>query len=312
MRFLSYGLIAVSLVTANTAVARDTERVELEPHEGWVLDYAESRCRAVRTFGSGENPNILILEQHSPSKTLNWVIVGSALQSMRRSRAIDIQFGNSLKPIEKNLRGDTFGDFGEALFGMSIVGRTDNPKEKPESSSETPIGFPSLDLEQAATIDHVALRQKSTEIILKTGPMVDVFKAMNTCMTDLVESWGANVEQLATRAKSPEWTNTDEILPKFQGLYPKRALRKGEQADFHVRVMVDGSGDVTNCSLTDMTSAENFDERACEIFTRDAEFDPAIDTAGTAIPSYYSALVLYRIGDSETDGCSSAGSRLCR
>ena len=262
MRFLSFGLIAVSLVTAGAGSARYIERMELEPREGWVLDYAESRCRAVRSFGSGEDATILVLEQHSPSKSLDWVIAGSAVESMRRNRAINIQFGNDLKPIEKNLRGDTFGDFGEALLGMSIVGRTDPPKEKPESSSETPIGLPSLDLEQAATFDHVALRQKSTEVILKTGPMVDVFKAMNTCMTDLVESWGGNVEQLATRIKSPEWTNADDILPKFQELYPKRALRKGEQANIHVRVMVDATGDVTNCSLTDITSAENFDESA--------------------------------------------------
>ena len=130
-------------------------------------------------------------------------------------------------------------------------------------------------------------------ITLETGQLAPLYRSMNACMDDLVKSWGVDLERQAERAIAPRLTNAPVIERILIDKYPQRALRNGEQADLHLRIMVDAQGAVTDCVVTYMTVAESFGDAACMDVKRRAVFEPASDEAGRPMASFYTTRLRY-------------------
>lgn len=297
-------IVAASTVLAPSAAW--SQEVVLEPSSQWHLDYGEDKCRLARTFGEGERKTIFFLEQFSPGSGFSWVVAGPPVEAMRRNRDVDVQFGPGFAsfPVEQD-DGLTLDGFGEAIGGRGhkppegervtagprMGAATGHVGDSGEDSGPT-----GLDPAEGRKIAYLALSQgEDKRSLLRLGDMEPAFKAVNACIDDLVESWGLDPAVLRTQVTGPAWTNADRLVSKIQDNYPSEALRGGNQANFGLRVMVGADGEVVGCHFTEMTSAENFSDRVCPIIMREAEFAPARDADGTAIPSYYTSRVLYRI-----------------
>ena len=112
-------------------------------------------------------------------------------------------------------------------------------------------------------------------------------------MASLVKSWGADPDVMRSRATEPVMTNFPQVSAKIRNAYPRKALRNRESATLLVRAMVDATGELTSCHITEMTEATNFNVAACDTLRQLATFEPARDTAGNPVASYYAQKIFY-------------------
>lgn len=306
---------AAAAVCASSAQA---EQVVLEPSSSWVLDYAENKCRLVRTYGEGEERNVLFLSQHAPSDQFTWTVAGPVVEQMSRARQVNAQFAPGFQTLQISQEdGLTLDGFGQAISGRTYrplpeysealrTALDDDNKEEAERLAalegvELPKSFKStgvvhLDTADGARISELALWQgKGPRTVLKLGSLNPAFDAMNACMENLLIHWGVDPKVEATVVERPRWTNKKRVVRSILDRYPRPALDRGEQADFQLRVMVDATGGISGCDLTELTSAKNFSDEVCPLVRSRAEFAPARTADGGAVPSYYISRVLYRI-----------------
>jgi len=283
-------------LAAQSGFAGASGTVVLEPSSNWQLDYGETRCRILRTFGEDDQQSVLYFEQYSPSEQFDWVVAGPLLHRYSSGQKIGVQFGPGQLPYafrpEISL---TLGDFGTGIGGGSVEDASSEKDEKKGENYAGPVGLPSLPVEQGAGIDWVELSRSGRSYRLKTGNLGPVYEALNACMADLVTHWGANPEILKTRKTLPEIVNLQRVARLIQEHYPGKAERKGAQANLLVRVMVEADGTVARCHMESMTAAEGFDNTACVVFVENAKFKPATDLQDRPIPSYYTVRVSYRL-----------------
>lgn len=151
-------------------------------------------------------------------------------------------------------------------------------------------------MHEAYPVGWISIRpNKRFESRLETGDLTPVYVAMNLCMDDLVASWGLDPAQVRLRASAPELLNANSVYRSIKRTYPAAARNMGRQAEMHMRVMVDANGSATDCAVSDVTQADMFDDRACKPMLEDAEFEPARDRDGNAIPSYFAMFLHYRM-----------------
>ena len=279
------------------------DEVVLEPSSKWHLDYSVDKCRLVRTFGDGEQRTILLLDQHQPNDSFTWTLAGKPVASFATGRRFNAQFGPTLSSmtIEQSpsaFTGELEG-YGKAVIVHGHLGDVElkQREDKAERPGPTPIGLPQLDTGPVQGVEWIELRRgENNSLRLVTGSMQSTFAAMNQCMASLVKSWGLDVETQALRASGPAWTNVQQVARSIQRDYPSEALRRGQQARINVRIMIDESGKPTQCVRTDVTTADNFSDKPCQIILRQAKFEPARDASGNGLKSYYTTDIVYTIG----------------
>jgi len=296
--------------------AADDEPVHLKPQSPWQLDYAEARCRLGRYFGEGDEKTIFWLEQYGPSAGFRWLVAGPAIDRFRAGRRTNAQFGPGFSEWEFSYSGATVEGFGSSISGngphappdLEALGASisdagpDAPYVDEGEAREArikPVGLPHLDAEAGRELFWLRLDQKFAQpVVLELGKMDKPFEAMNQCVEDLVAHWGVDVEAQKTRATPPQFTNIMLVARKIQEHYPEKAVRSGSQANFHLRILVGVNGQATDCTLTDITLATNFDMRRhpCRIVLDSAKFESARDVNGNPVASFYETNIAYRIG----------------
>lgn len=286
-------------ISATPGSAQDGPTV-LEPSGGWVLDMADDKCRMLRTFGVEERRTILLLEQWDPSEAMTWMVAGDATKGYRNRRKAHYAFGSGGDRGEIELVGKSFGEYGAAIGTSStIVAKQPRPEGETRDYSIEPRGLPALDSEAAEDITHLDIGTRAPDDIrLNLGSMKAPIEAMNMCMANLVEHWGFDVEEQSRVVQPPLAKNMQSVVTAIQKAYPMKAVARGAQADFHIRVSVGAEGRVEDCVLLNQTIAEDFDQARdpCYVFSKKAEFEPALDTSGKRVRSYYATRILYRIG----------------
>ena len=60
-----------------------------------------------------------------------------------------------------------------------------------------------------------------------------------------------------------------------------------------LRLIIDGSGRVTHCHVTDFLTAKVLRDAACEVMTENARFEPARDAEGNPATDFYFQQVRY-------------------
>lgn len=250
-----------------------------------------------RFFGEGDQRTVLFFEQYAPDSELRWIVAGAPLARLKNNADVAWRYGSEGAWHEMTARGMTLGEYGTALSsdGEIAIERNDRPEPEFDQASDM-LGLPVLDPESVAGASSLEIKSRRTgSIVLQTGDLPPAFEAMNACMRDLVSFWGLDPDRQAARAKGPELTNLPLITKMLQEDYPSRALREGEQADLQLRAMIDADGGVTECVLTNMTTAENFGQEPCRKISTRAIFEPALDRDGQPMPSYYTTRIRYTI-----------------
>ncbi|KHL24617.1 hypothetical protein PK98_11635 [Croceibacterium mercuriale] len=98
-----------------------------------------------------------------------------------------------------------------------------------------------------------------------------------------------------TMIQQPEPLNFATLSARVSRFYPAAAARRGEQGDLHMRLLVDEAGTATDCTVTAASQVSRITTNACEHFTQEALFLPALDAAGRPMKSFYATSILFRM-----------------
>lgn len=293
--------LSALLLTPGVSQAKDREPIVLSPAGPWQLDMAEHKCRIARLFGEGDQETVFYLEQWDPSRSAYWNVAGPPLEKYKAWRDTRFAFGPAGDEDEFEFVPSTLGDYGAAIGRSStiVAHEQPHPDEEERDYVTDPRGLQALDSEGATDIETLTLSQKArSDVVLELGSMAAPLSAMNTCMKNLVEYWGFDVAQQETVQTPPKVGNLMRVAREIQEHYPNDALRRGGQADFHLRLTVDEAGGIEECILLNQTLADDFDMRKhpCTAFKKYAEVEPARNAAGEPVRTYYTSRIVYRIG----------------
>ena len=286
------------------AAAQDKNKpLVIEPSSPWNVDYGKETCRLARVFGEGENRYAIFFTQWGPSSSFSFTAGGPGFKRFQGGkvtlfRTFDEQEPKRTTPLKGNL-----DKIGPALIYSSMNLETAQEKLEEQAllaaalaSTDTTVpSLPKLDTEFAAKTSYIAFKQRKREVILNAGPMGEAFKVLNDCSASLIAEWGLDLEQHKTMTRPPIWTNQQSITRRIIAKYPATALTKGEQAIVNMRVNIDETGSVTQCTIGKTTDTNYLNSPACGPMQK-AKFEPALDKDGQPMPSYYRTSITYVIG----------------
>lgn len=269
--------------------------VVLTPSSKWVVDYANEKCRLMRSFGTGDQTAMLMFVQSAPSGGFGLTAAGPSLRGFVDSRPVVLRVNDTLAEMRGRPFTGKVDGVGPALIYSTLAF---GAEEMRRAESEEPVpmaGLPEIDLVRAAEAEYVEFGQGNRKVRFATGNMRAPMAALNSCTADLVRSWGLDLERHRSATRLPVWTNREAVVRKIVAQYPAQAVQVGEQAIIEMRVMIDSAGAVSSCHIERTTSADALNSPACKEMAR-ARFEPALDAQGQAMPSYYATTVVYKMG----------------
>ncbi len=284
-----------------TAKDKGSQPLVVEPSGQWNVDYGKETCRLARIFGEGENRHAIFFEQWGPDSGFSFTAAGPGFKRFRSGKVTEWRVFDGHEPRDTQPMIGDLGSIGPALIYSSLSLEEGHeiydPKKRadPDAERDNAPPIPALDTEFASKASFISLKQGKREVILNTGPLDDAFKVLNDCAAGLITEWGLDLEQHKTRSRAPVWTNQAKVVRRIIDNYPRSALNKGEQGIMNMRVNIDESGTVTQCTIGKATDTQYLNSPACGPMQQ-AKFEPALDKDGKPMASYYRTNIIYRIG----------------
>lgn len=157
---------------------------------------------------------------------------------------------------------------------------------------ETSSGSPTLD---AQTCKIVFARARFAPAKDSAGRLVagEFHQRITWKLEDAVEGppLATSPELARLAAELPKATkpavllNSGEIARSMD--YPQDALRQNLEGRAHVRLLVDGDGQVTRCWVVESSGHDLLDAQTCDLYTANAKFRPARDRRGRTVASLF-------------------------
>lgn len=260
----------------------------LSSRTAWIVHYADDSCRLGREFGAEGEKIMVMLDQFAPGDVYHITLAGKGTERLGKTGSdADMGFGPELA-LQKQvglMRGtNTAGEPVVVLGPLDLLNRDSEGAHPPATAAEV------------AKIRELRIRRKSEDLTFRLGTMTSALAGMRTCTADLVKLWGLDPVQQQNLASLPAPLTSPSKWLKSSD-YPKKALRKNEQALVSFRLMIDASGTPTLCRIQVATQSPEFKELTCELLMKRARFEPARDRSGTAVPSYHVNTVRWIVAD---------------
>lgn len=281
--------------------------VRLQPSSPWVVDYAQNSCRLVRTFGEGQQ--LVKLEFQSPAPGETSLLLEGKPLSTDTSTVWATFLPIDSKPLVGTAASTvTRGD--PAMLWSSVPMLPDATAAKIKAEEEQlhrkpEVRPPALSLDEresrraqrhtfatTATELEVFTRSDRT-VILETGSLGDAFAAFDQCSRDSLSDWGIDPDVQDKIVRDAWAPNSDRWITS--GDYPQNMLDRDEESVVNLRVQVDATGKVSNCTSLSHFNAPDFNRISCALVEKRAHFQPAELADGTKVPSYFLLNITFRI-----------------
>ncbi|GAA0265421.1 hypothetical protein GCM10009127_00810 [Alteraurantiacibacter aestuarii] len=281
----------------------------------WSLDFGDDYCQLASIYSNGDNEIALALERNRADNSVRMILVSD---SIRTFRAAD-QIGYSYLPSggERTARyiksetpdGRDYFNFGNIIigpdpfagFGAGGPGGPGGPGPGPggpppgagagAQGADAPFVQPPYDraaeLEFAAGINGIAFDEGLLRgFSLQTGSLRAPLEALQTCMDDLLVTWGLDYEKhrTMTRRAAPVG-QAFEWIPRGTVGFQEFGAFGGARNPF--RVMIDAQGKPTSCTVHWPSLAERKNEAICKGIMENGSFTPALDADGQPMASYW-------------------------
>lgn len=270
------------------------------PGSNWIVDGATDSCRLIREFGEGENHVRLLITQWSPGQSFSLTLAGRPLRRFDDRRPVNLQFGDAAGPLGPRpvdgMKG-SLGDNGDALI-ISSAYLTPPPAEGAGGATlPAPLAgiAPMLPPAAIAAADRIELVQGRDVLRLQPSRLGDALTVLDDCSTQRLAEWGLDLAAHRTMIQAPEALNYADLSARISRYYPQAAAMRGEQGNLHMRMLVDETGTATDCTIVATTQADHITTRACEHFTQEALFLPALDEGGRPMKSFFTTAILFRM-----------------
>ena len=276
------GRLAAALGISGTLLASAPLHAQapplLEPTTPWNVDYADSECRLLRTFGSGDKAVTLRLARGGNTGTIDMVVAGRGVPVLPQRL-----------PIEMKL--DPQGP-AQRVSGYSMA--------IPGGGGRFVRWFDAdLNLLEHANENQIVQfsNSKAFSVRLNLTMVHAALKALDTCYSDLLAGWGASPEDVAILMATQDASSTGsgEVtaqrldLPKPKGNpgawattadYPTDALRQEQSGNVTVMLKVDAMGLPTFCVVVVSSKVASLDTATCKVLQSRAKYKAALDAAG--------------------------------
>ena len=178
MRLAVLSFAAASLFAGLPSVAM----AEIDPYvlpavSKWNVDYGQGKCRLSRTFGSGPNTHVLLLDQDRAGSAAAVTVAGPSFERFRVNREASIAFGDAMS-IEAEPQRAQLGTMRYGIVFPDIDFGT------PAQGAQAP-GAGELDVGVGNSISYLTFTQKRRAVRLQTGPMGEAFDVLNDCTKNL-------------------------------------------------------------------------------------------------------------------------------
>lgn len=284
MRQSSLGAgLTLAMISATGSAA---EPVRLLPEGPWNLRFDDEACRLVRMFGPDDNRVQLTLAKYGDSSRFEVILAGRGLKA------------KISKIRSRFLPDEGFDVYELPLYGTSADGVTawqwsgglltaKQTKELPDSSTSDSEDFKALEDARLAEIDGFEVdADKQPGFVLVTGKIANAFAGLDTCLADLVTTWGFDpAEQKALVSKPKPRSNPGSWIS--WGDYPETPLAKGISGMVRFRLHVDTAGLPTKCVVQAAFSDPAFKKVTCDLLMQKARFEPARSASGAPVESYW-------------------------
>ena len=245
-----------------------------QPNEKWVVNYDNAQCVASRSYGTAEKPLILIFK---PSP------VGDVMQlSVLRK-------GASGGGLADETGGDIRVDQ-ERPISVSILSY--GMKRGIVSSRINLMGNQFAAIRRASKI---AIRNAQINETLALSQIPELMKSIDACVADLQIYWNIAADaqaKLTSRAHS-----LTSLVGVFDSNdYPSVALQKQEDGTVEIVLLIDETGGIAECVVTQTSSVAALDAQVCSIIAKRAKFSPAIGADQKPAKDSFSQRITWKTG----------------
>ncbi|MFC4291241.1 energy transducer TonB [Sphingorhabdus arenilitoris] len=294
---LAATLTGLAIVTSPALAAKAP--LVLEPSLKWIVDYKDEGCRLVRTFGPKDNEVMFVASRYAPGDTFKLTIAGKPVKLSSAQKPVHFQFGPTEADQEKGFFIGELGKGNPAIIvaGGMLIGPLPGPKidtyrSSNDGSPQTEKAFPS---DRYAAVQQLVIGKPLRQsVILRTGPLDKAFAAMDQCIDNLITYWGIDPEKhrtltrYAVPASNPgNWVRADD--------YPRDMLFSGQAAIVEFRLNVGSDGQPSACNIQATTRPKEFDDAVCKSLMKRASFEPALDSAGQPMNSFWTNTVIFQL-----------------
>lgn len=252
---LGSAVFAALLACAGSAGAQP---VEPDALSAWTLERSPERCVVSRRFGSTRDPVMLGFKAPTYGDALQIVVLRSGhrtrIEQVGATLAID---AHDVKTTALSYPLDARGRRVAHLLNVS--------------------GDESSRLRKAATLE-IRIKE-GVNRAFALAPMADAWVQLDFCLRRLRQTW--NLEGASTTGIA---TPPEPLVPLRQLLnsedYPMSAFWENQSGATGVVLLVDETGMVKDCTLTETSGVATLDARTCGLLAARARFKPALDRDG--------------------------------
>ncbi len=287
------------VIPAVTFAANEPE--EMLPSSPWTIEYDDQSCALIRKFGTGNDEIFLELREIAPGDNFRVTVAGNRLLGPRRARVPRIYFDpdDDFTKLDDFYRVDFPSGMDGVRFWYSLRRIAEykaildaQAKLRGRDGQEDLFAWPEqLRRAREAEVTHfVIIGALRHDVRLAIGPMDLPMEAMRTCVDELLNHWGIDVEahKYLSRKVEPVGSPGDWLSPSD---YPRKMLYRGYVATIRFRLTVSETGEPVDCNVTEATTPELFAEVTCNALISRAKFKPALDAHGKPIRSYFQSAV---------------------
>jgi len=276
--FIAIGAMIVAILPGEEVHADDG--LVLAPATEWRFREYDDRCRASRVFGEGENRTTLWIEQGGEESNYNLTLIGRPLRHPY-GRGVRVQFGEEPEIVRSYIAATSSRDRPVLrMYGVTVA------QPELEREPDQPVPEIELDRQRAGNIRSLRLRTALMEpLTLELESLADAYSFLNLCGTKLSVFLSEAGRPLSGEATPPVPIDEGDWLRESD--YPPYLIQARMGGELTARLTVNTAGKASGCFVVESNKPQLFDDAVCLGLLRRAEFEPARDSMGDAVPSYY-------------------------
>lgn len=281
-------LAAGAMLAASPVTALAQDKVQqFKPTGPWALDYGDDYCRLARTFSDGSDELALALERIQPGPFMRMILVGDGIKMYRSADTIGWRFTPSDAERKSAYTRSETAD-GRQYFNLGQVMLAPMAPPAPGTPPAPPPPYdPAQEQAAAKALTGFVLEGGLTSPVrVETEALNAPIGALQACADDLLKTWGLDPAK-HTAGYTPAIPEGGGVGWLPSGTIPFTDFSKLAGGSNQVRLMVDASGNPTDCHVHWMTLEQSLNDRICKTLLDKGKFQPAKDPSGQGMASYW-------------------------
>ncbi|MFL9841327.1 TonB family protein [Sphingomonas sp. ST-64] len=259
----------LAMLGAGLSAPLAADPAPLSPSGKWHVDWNETSCLALQSYGTDEQRRVLIIKPSLDGSMVRLILSGPGSRQSAVHLPVDI-----------------------AGFKATAL-RFTPPKKKLVVYW---IDLPRPEFDRIAALPAVPFKGDRIALTLSTTGFGAAIKALDSCGVDLRKHWNADEAGKASISVAADPTIRIERVATGND-YPTQARKEYRGGLTAVSLLIDDAGAIKDCSIEQSSGVATIDAQTCILLTERAKFRPARDASGAAIRSSKTLRFRWELGN---------------